>query len=886
MKLGVTGANVTGGQTPTLTVGNVHVAGTGTTSFTINNTGTTGPVLRGAVQNGGTTAPGLTVTAQNFGPVALGGSSAPQSVSYTPTTAGSLAGQSFRVVSNFDNVAPVTVGVTGAGYDLAQPAITTAQPVAFGNVHVGDTVAQRSVSIANTTVTNAGFQEGLNASVLSTTGGATTNGGAFTLLAAGGTNAGAIKVGIDTATAGTKSGTAAIGFVSDGAGTSGLGQTALASQNVTVTGAAYRLAQASTIAGAAFGNVHQGDVASQALSVTNTAVNDGFSEKLNASFGGTSDARILTGGSVSLLAAGATNASGLVVSLDTSHTGTVAGTATVHLQSDGTGTSGLGTTALADQAPGVTATITTGASVFGLAQASAAAPNPVAFGNVRINSTQAQALSLQNTAPNDGFHEKLDAQIGGATGSATSNGGAVTLLAPQSTDSTHLAVGLNTSIAGARSGTATISLQSDGTGTSGLGITTLPSQTVNLSGTVYRLAQPTLNTPAVTLAARVGDAAPTATVSVTNTSPDAFTEGLKSSLGAAPSGFTASGAIANLAAGSTDAASLKLALNTGVSGSFAGAASVSFTSTGAGTTGAADLALPGGSVAVGGHVYQTAAATVSPGTVNFGIVHVGDTPAARSVTVANTATGALVDVITGGLGAISAPFTNAGASTSGAGVASGGSSGVLKVGLNTGTAGVFGGTAALALTSHDAELSDVTLLAAPVTLTAQVNNFAVGGFGKTVGAGLFGGGGTAYTLDFGTVLQNSAVSSASLFAANTATGPVDLLAGTFMVISGTGFGLTGFDPFTSLAAGAHFNGLGISFLDGVLGGFSETVELLGTGSNASGYSGLVAPVFLTLNGTVFSGVTPVPEPGSLGLLATGIAMLFGAKRGRRAAARR
>ena len=51
-----------------------------------------------------------------------------------------------------------------------------------------------------------------------------------------GASSNALSVGIDTATAGSRSGTATVALVSDGAGTSGLGTTNLASQNVSVLG--------------------------------------------------------------------------------------------------------------------------------------------------------------------------------------------------------------------------------------------------------------------------------------------------------------------------------------------------------------------------------------------------------------------------------------------------------------------------------------------------------------------------------------------------------------------------------------------------------------------------------------------------------------------------
>src|SRR5206468_342096 len=114
------------------------------------------------------------------------------------------------------------------------------------------------------------------------------------------------------------------------------------------------------------------------------------------------------------------------------------------------------------------------------------------------------------------------ASIGNASAGVTASG-AFTLLAPQASNGTSLVVGIDTSSAGTRSGTATIALASDGSGTSNLGITPLPSQTVAVSGAVYRLANPQVAPPTIALAARVGDAAPSAALTVTNASPDAFT---------------------------------------------------------------------------------------------------------------------------------------------------------------------------------------------------------------------------------------------------------------------------------------------------------------------------------------------------------------------------
>ena len=119
--------------------------------------------------------------------------------------------------------------------------------------------------------------------------------------------------------------------------------------------------------------------------------------------------------------------------------------------------------------------------------------------------------------------------------------------------------------------------------------------------------------------ARRGDASPSAAISVSNSSPDIYTEGLDANIAGAPAGFVASGTIANLAAGGTDAGSLHVALNTGTAGSFGGSAQVNFMSTGSGTTGAADISVGSSLVNLAGKVYETAVTQVNTLLVDFGM---------------------------------------------------------------------------------------------------------------------------------------------------------------------------------------------------------------------------------------------------------------------------
>ena len=109
---------------------------------------------------------------------------------------------------------------------------------------------------------------------------------------------------------------------------------------------------------------------------------------------------------------------------------------------------------------------------------------PLNLGAFHVGGTAGTALSLTNTAASDGFSEKLNASIGSATGDAVVSG-SFSLLAAQATNSTSLQAGFSTATAGNKSGTATLTLSSDGTGTSGYGISALGVQTLNLTGTVY-----------------------------------------------------------------------------------------------------------------------------------------------------------------------------------------------------------------------------------------------------------------------------------------------------------------------------------------------------------------------------------------------------------------
>ena len=265
--------------------------------------------------------------------------------------------------------------ITVPGTSPAVATILGANPVALGAVHFGAT-ASETLDIGNTATAGAANLDG---SAQSETGAATAS-GSFSGVAPGGSGTG-ITVGLNTGTVGVRSGTVVLGFTSD-AGTAGT--TPLASQTVTVTGTAYREAAATLLPLTEI--VHVGDAGSVTLPVTNSDPADGYSENLIAALiGVTGNIGIASADPTADIAAGQTNANNLALAFSTASAGTISGTATVGLTSDGgTGADsidGLGTTTLTSQTDAVNITVNNYA-------------DPVFTGNGDLTSTGADSYTL------------------------------------------------------------------------------------------------------------------------------------------------------------------------------------------------------------------------------------------------------------------------------------------------------------------------------------------------------------------------------------------------------------------------------------------------------------------------------------------------------------
>jgi len=348
---GAVGTQTSGNAT--IAFGNVHVGTSTTQNYQIANANTGGPSLSGAIQttvNGAALSDarlsGTGVTASNWGAVAAGSNTGNLAVTFTASSAGALTGQKVNILNNFDNTNSQLLSFTGAAYNYADGSATPA-PVTLANQHIGGTTSQ-ALTVSNTAAAGS-YSERLNASFGSNTGSATNNGGSIGLLAGGASNASAMSVGVDTSSAGAKSGSVALTYVSDGSGTSGLGTTARTGQSVSVSGGVYQYAQP-TLASSSivFANRHVGDSATQALSLSNTsAAPSGYQEALNASTGGVSGSATANG-SITALAQGGTDSS-MSIALNTSVAGNASGSVTLGFASNGAGTSELGTTELAGQ---------------------------------------------------------------------------------------------------------------------------------------------------------------------------------------------------------------------------------------------------------------------------------------------------------------------------------------------------------------------------------------------------------------------------------------------------------------------------------------------------------------------------------------------------------
>jgi hypothetical protein len=182
---------------------------------------------------------------------------------------------------------------------------------------------------------------------------------------------------------------------------------------------------------------------------------------------------------------------------------------------------------------------------------------------------------------------------------------------------------------------------------------------------------------------------------------------------------------------------------------------------------------------------------------------------------------------------------------------------------------VFNSAAQIAFLSQNPDMADIAAGAnAAVAINATVNNLANGDFDFVSGAGTLSQNGSNYLLDLGTVTVGQALSALLQFD-NDVAGPADDLSGSFDVTGVDDFSLAAAwnNAITNLGAGGVVGGLGLNWIAGAVGLFTDTVVFNGLGRNASDPIGLAQTRLLTIRANVVGQPgSGVPEPGTLALL--------------------
>ncbi|MBL8391738.1 MAG: choice-of-anchor D domain-containing protein, partial [Candidatus Accumulibacter sp.] len=672
--------------------------------------------------------------------------------------------------------------------------------------------------------------------------------------------------------------------------------------NIVLAGgaAAYNAAGGNAGTPVTIANQRVGGSNAAAITVSNTAAAGQFSEDLNASFSGSSGQAAISGGNILGLLAGQSNNTAMGARVDTSSAGAKAGTVSLAYETTGTvsGVSnGLGTASAGSQDVAVSG------NVYQLA-AGALQTGPLNFGTLQVGQQVSQSLVVRNTASGaSGFVEDLNAAFGASgnsqiSGSGTLNGilagtnstaanGAMTVTVTGAT-----AGGLNSSIAVNYFSAGAVNSVGNGLGVLAVGGENFAvNGTITTTGNVVNQANPQINTPTITLAARrVGDAAATANVSVTNVAGAPPQAALNASISSGGAPVTASGSFNLLGPGTTSTA-LQVGLTTAVAGNYtganAGSATIALISDASNVGNCApncQLNLAPQTVSVSGKVYTAAVGQSTTPVVDFGIVRVGDSVAGRNVTVHNAAAvSGLNDTLLASLNGVSGPFA-AGAASSGI-VAQG--NGQIAVGLATATAGVFSQNASVAFISQNADMADISAgTDAAVLLQAQVNNIANAALAKFSGLGTLSVIGNDYTLDLGNIVLGTVGISGSLQLANATSGPADFLSGTFDLSAAgdaDGFSFTGWGPFGTvagdpfgLAAGQSIGGLDYVFDATTLGVLDDLIRLDALSQNGSGPD-LGQQRTLRIVANVIDqqgGGGTVPEPATMMLLTIALASLL------------
>lgn len=320
------------------------------------------------------------------------------------------------------------------------------------------------------------------------------------------------------------------------------------------------------------------------------------------------------------------------------------------------------------------------------------ASTSLSFGNQRLGASATQAIDVTNAATTPA--ESLDGQVVSTSGSVAGATGRFTGLAPGAHDRSDLVVALDTSTAGAKTGSVVVGFASD----SGHATTALPSQTIAISGSVFREASGSIAV-SQNLIVHVGDTV-SQSIGVTNTAvSDGYSESLIASIASQSGGITVDGTTTgDIAAGASNNA-LTYGFSTANAGAIQGILTLALQSDGTGIDGFGPTAIGSRQVLINATVNNYAVASLSSTagqlqlsgmnyTLDLGTVAAGSAPLSTAILMTNSATG-LADLLSGDLTLVSGSgFANSGLSAfSSLGAGLGAS--VESISLLTSTVGTF-----------------------------------------------------------------------------------------------------------------------------------------------------------------------------------------------------
>ena len=372
--------------------------------------------------------------------------------------------------------------------------------------------------------------------------------------------------------------------------------------------------------------------------------------------------------------------------------------------------------------------------------------------------------------------------------------------------------------------------------------------TIDVTGTVTALALVQVNEPATVDLGNIRINTPLSRdISVTNAAP-AGGQSLDAIIGANGGSVSASGTIALLAPGATDATSLAVELQSSQAGIVSGTVGLTFSSQYPNGTVTA-LANQAANLTLKGTVYNEAAYAVAN---TAPIFHVGDAGIASLIVSDPSSTiyrEPLVASVIGASGSITATATTT------ADIAPNATAGIAYV-LPTGHAGTVTGAVTLSFASDGRTIdgSPLTQLGTEVVqIAGTIDNYATAAL-VALDGGTLTGSGTNYTLDLGVIAPGTTLSAIQIGVENVAASFADLLSGNFIAAGGP-ITLRG-TSFSGVAAGQESDSLSIGLNVGTLGMFAGTIVLDPTGYNASGYAGTLAAQTITVIGSV----APLAEP--------------------------